>query len=224
MPQNTYARNGHTLHLTVPDPVPDYVTAHKWPADVTKALKAADEAWAKMTNAEIEWRQARDELVHNAPATDKQLLVDAIKAGKSDPGTPTTATATRAEEVAWVAFTIARDEAVPLARAARQAVAGELDDQRAALAKHELDLLDKADKAQTAAEKAAREAKATTQAVGRAFAETHAFALGSFDGSHLMLLSQKASDRELVRARLEALRDGKDDPTTSTGRGFDAWD
>ncbi|WP_061962280.1 hypothetical protein [Demequina flava] len=221
--QHTYARPNGTVMLTLPDPTPDALAGFAWPEEIAALLTAADDAWRAMTEAEIDWTQARDDLQLGAPSRDKALLVEAVKSGKADPGTPATDAAQRAEEVAWVKFEVAREAAAAPAREAKAAVVEYLAKNADQIAAHEVAVLEAAQQAHDAAEQAARDARTASRIVGALWGTVHAYSHGRYDATTWMLAPDykyvTQSGRDALRARYEAIRDGRPDPTTVVNAG-----
>lgn len=131
-------RRGDLVELHgVPEALPDVLAGYDWPEEHAERLAAADTAADNLYRAFETWADAHEELEAAAPAADQAALVEAIRAGKPDPGTPATDKANRAEHVAWTRLELALDDA--RAHTHKAAVADYLRAHEKHLAAHELD-------------------------------------------------------------------------------------
>lgn len=162
-------RHGTTHTYVIADPLPIELEDYPFPRDVAKILAAGDAAWVKATEAHDAWTDAVDILENGAPEEDKDALIAAIRAGEPDPGTPATDAARRAEEIAWVAFEIARADARAPMADAQAAVGNYLRTHQAEVAAHELARLTEYRQAAQEAHQAVARAAEARERVGLSY-------------------------------------------------------
>jgi hypothetical protein len=166
MTEFTVTRNGATHTFAIPDPLPIQLETYPFPKALKAKVDAGDAAWIAVSEAHDAWQDALDALEFHAPASDKQALTVAIRAGQPDPGTPATDAARRAEEVAWVGFEVAREDSSGPLTEAQQAVAEYLQSHAADVAKYELEQLAECHRAEREADDATARAVEARSRVG----------------------------------------------------------
>lgn len=204
----THDRRGQRVAIQFPDLPPDVLASYPFPEPVAEVIADAERAWSSWADIEAGWLAAERARTTSGPEVDKALLIEAIRGGEPDPGTPNTDRADRAEVVAWTRLELARESTRAALNAARDAVSAHLAAHLADVAAYEVAQVEAADKANAEVQQAQARAGAAAAAVGRTFYAMHVYAGRSIqrDPQDYAMQPQDGTDPDRIRRYNDRIR------------------